>query len=40
MGFEETLEKAVTEWSKKNTAANFILYTSYGYLDSWSKDVN
>ena len=30
---------AVEEWKKTTKSANFYLYTSKGYFDSWSQDV-
>ena len=39
LGFEQKLTEAVDEWSETTKAANFILYTGYGYRESWQEDV-
>ena len=39
LGFEEKLLQAVEEWSKTTNAANFILFTGFGYRKSWQEDV-
>ena len=40
MGFEETLHTIVSEWSTKTKTAKFTLHTDYGYVKSWSSDLN
>ena len=40
LGFEETLHAIVKEWAEKTQTARFTLYTEYGYVKSWSSDIN
>jgi len=40
LGFEETLHAIVSEWSAKTKYAQFTLHTDYGYVKSWSSELN
>ena len=39
LGFEENLQNAFSEWSRRTKNANFYLFTKQGYFSSWAEDV-
>ena len=39
LGWEENLQKAVSEWTQTTQAIRVIMFTQFGFIEAWSADV-